>query len=42
VGWKAGLTSKAKMKQMGVHVPSIGFLMADMARPRARRCAPPT
>jgi 2-oxo-3-hexenedioate decarboxylase len=33
VGWKAGLTSKAKMQQMGVHVPSIGFLLADMARP---------
>lgn len=33
VGWKAGLTSKAKMQQMGVHVPSIGFLMADMSRP---------
>jgi len=33
VGWKAGLTSKAKMVQMGVHVPSIGFLLADMARP---------
>lgn len=32
-GWKAGLTSKAKMDQMGVRVPSIGFLMADMARP---------
>jgi 2-oxo-3-hexenedioate decarboxylase len=32
-GWKAGLTSKAKMQQMGVHVPAIGFLMADMARP---------
>lgn len=32
VGWKAGLTSKAKMEQMGVHVPSIGFLLADMAR----------
>lgn len=32
VGWKAGLTSRAKMKQMGVDVPSIGFLMADMAR----------
>ena len=32
VGWKAGLTSKAKMRQMGVHVPSIGFLLADMAR----------
>lgn len=33
VGWKAGLTSKAKMMQMGVNVPSIGFLMAAMARP---------
>lgn len=33
VGWKAGLTSKAKMEQMGVFVPGIGFLMADMARP---------
>ena len=31
-GWKAGLTSKAKMDQMGVRVPSIGFLLADMAR----------
>ena len=33
VGWKAGLTSKAKMKQMGVDVPSIGFLTDRMARP---------
>lgn len=33
VGWKVGLTSKAKMQQMGVHVPSIGFLTHDMARP---------
>ena len=32
VGWKAGLTSKAKMLQMGVDVPSIGFLMSNMAR----------
>lgn len=32
VGWKAGLTSRAKMLQMGVDVPSIGFLMSDMAR----------
>lgn len=32
-GWKAGLTSKAKMDQMGVRVPCIGFLMAEMARP---------
>ena len=33
VGWKAGLTSKAKMEQMGVHEPSIGFLTDRMARP---------
>jgi len=33
VGWKAGLTSKAKMQQMGVDVPSIGFLTDRMARP---------
>lgn len=33
VGWKVGLTSRAKMIQMGVDVPSIGFLTADMARP---------
>ena len=33
VGRKMGLTSRPKMQQMGVHVPSIGFLMADMARP---------
>lgn len=33
VGWKAGLTSMAKMRQMGVDVPSIGFLLADMYRP---------
>jgi 2-oxo-3-hexenedioate decarboxylase len=30
---KAGLTSKAKMQQMGVHVPSFGVLMASTARP---------
>jgi 2-oxo-3-hexenedioate decarboxylase len=35
VGWKAGLTSKAKMQQMGVFAPGIGFLMADMARPES-------
>jgi 2-oxo-3-hexenedioate decarboxylase len=35
IGWKAGLTSKAKMKQMGVEVPSIGFLTSDMARPES-------
>ena len=33
VGWKIGLTSKAKMQQMGVDVPSIGFLTDRMARP---------
>lgn len=33
IGWKAGLTSKAKMVQMGVDVPSVGFLTDRMARP---------
>lgn len=33
VGLKAGLTSKAKMLQMGVNEPSFGILMASMARP---------
>jgi 2-oxo-3-hexenedioate decarboxylase len=33
IGWKAGLTSRAKMQQMGVDVPSIGFLTDRMARP---------
>jgi 2-oxo-3-hexenedioate decarboxylase len=33
VGWKVGLTSKAKMLQMGVSEPSIGFLTDRMARP---------
>lgn len=33
VGWKAGLTSKAKMKQMGVDVPAVGFLTDKMYRP---------
>ena len=33
VGLKAGLTSKAKMQQMGVHVPSFGILTNVMARP---------
>ena len=32
-GLKAGLTSFAKMKQMGVDSPVFGFLTADMARP---------
>ena len=33
VGLKAGLTSFAKMKQMGVDVPCFGFVSAIMARP---------
>lgn len=33
VGVKAGLTSKAKMQQMGVDVPGFGILMSSMARP---------
>jgi 2-oxo-3-hexenedioate decarboxylase len=33
VGLKAGLTSFAKMKQMGVDVPVFGFVSASMARP---------
>ena len=33
VGFKAGLTSKAKMRQMGVDVPIVGFLTDDRARP---------
>lgn len=33
VGRKAGLTSKAKMIQMGVDVPSFGMLLASYARP---------
>lgn len=32
VGWKAGLTSRAKMQQMGVAQPSVGFLTDRMAR----------
>ena len=33
VGRKAGLTSKAKMVQMGVNVPSFGMLLSSYARP---------
>ena len=33
VGYKAGLTSKAKMKQMGVDSASVGFLLAESFRP---------
>ena len=32
-GLKAGLTSKAKMEQMGVDVPSFGMLMHDTCYP---------
>jgi 2-oxo-3-hexenedioate decarboxylase len=32
-GFKCGLTSRAKMKQMGVDVPCFGFVSAAMARP---------
>jgi 2-oxo-3-hexenedioate decarboxylase len=35
VGWKAGLTSRAKMKQMGVDQPCVGFLTDAMARPES-------
>jgi 2-oxo-3-hexenedioate decarboxylase len=31
VGWKAGLTSRAKMRQMGVDQPAVGFLTQHMA-----------
>lgn len=30
-GWKLGLTSKAKQQMMGVHEPSYGVLLANMA-----------
>ena len=33
VGWKAGLTSHAKMKQMGVSAPCFGFLVDEFALP---------
>lgn len=33
IGWKAGLTSKPKMIQMGVDKPGVGFLTDKMARP---------
>ena len=32
-GYKAGLTSRAKMAQMGVDVPSFGLLMRDTCDP---------
>jgi len=39
VGFKAGLTSKAKMKQMGVDSASIGFLTNDGFRPEGSAIA---
>jgi 2-oxo-3-hexenedioate decarboxylase len=33
VGYKGGLTSKAKMQQMGVNVPAFGVLMSDTLVP---------
>lgn len=36
-GLKAGLTSKAKMEQMGVDVPSFGMLMQDTCFPEGSR-----
>jgi len=31
VGWKAGVTSRAKMRQVGIDTPSYGFLMDSFA-----------
>ena len=39
VGYKAGLTSLAKMKQMKVSTPTFGFLTADMAVPDGGICS---
>lgn len=39
VGFKAGLTSKAKMQQMGVSVPAVGFLPSDTFRPEGSAIA---
>ncbi len=38
VGLKAGLTSHAKMKQMGVRRPVFGFLTDDYALPDGAQC----
>lgn len=38
VGLKAGLTSHAKMKQMGVETPVFGFMTDDYARPDGGEC----
>ena len=39
VGYKAGLTSRAKMKQMGVDSASVGFLLAETFRADGSRIA---
>jgi len=38
VGYKAGLTSRAKMAQMKVDTPTFGFITADMAVPDGGVC----
>lgn len=38
VGYKAGLTSHAKMKQMGVSTPCFGFLVDSLALPEGGEC----
>lgn len=38
VGYKAGLTSRAKMRQMNVDAPTFGFLTADMSVPDGGTC----
>jgi 2-oxo-3-hexenedioate decarboxylase len=38
IGWKAGLTSHAKMKQMGVETPVFGFLADYYAIPEGGEC----
>jgi 2-oxo-3-hexenedioate decarboxylase len=35
VGWKASVTSRAKMVQVGVHVPTVDFLTNLKARPES-------
>jgi len=38
IGYKAGLTSRAKMAQMKVDTPTFGFITADMAVPDGGTC----
>ncbi|MEN3277603.1 MAG: 2-oxo-3-hexenedioate decarboxylase [Massilia sp.] len=38
IGWKAGLTSHAKMKQMGVETPVFGFMADYYALPEGGEC----